>query len=102
MMKLGRQTQWKQEQWIRQVYFVKDAKRCTKKHGLYAKEAKDCNAFINGKFDKMLKEHGNKLHTMGTFKELLFSSSNKSIQSIVSNTSIEASDNEDHKSVAKK
>eukprot|EP00957_Ditylum_brightwellii_P177771 13541303-Ditylum_brightwellii.AAC.1 len=91
-----------EEQRLRQVHFVKDAKRHTKKISLSTKEFKDLNLFIKDKINETIKEHNHVMHVISNFEELSISSSNESIQSIVSDTSVEDSDNEDHKPAAKK
>eukprot|EP00957_Ditylum_brightwellii_P024212 1826326-Ditylum_brightwellii.AAC.1 len=72
------------------------------KHGLSAKEVKDLNTFVKDKINKMIKEHCHDMHAMIDFKELLISSSNKTINSILSDTSVEDSKDEDHKLAVKK
>eukprot|EP00957_Ditylum_brightwellii_P120702 9206554-Ditylum_brightwellii.AAC.1 len=91
-----------EKQRLRQVHFIKDTKRCTKKHSLSAKEVKDLNAFVKDKVDKMIKDCNYDMHAMSGFKNLLISSSNESAQSIKRNTSTKASDDEDCKQTAKK
>eukprot|EP00957_Ditylum_brightwellii_P113069 8622941-Ditylum_brightwellii.AAC.1 len=78
-----------EEQRLRQVHFVKDAERHTKKCGLSTKEINDLNAFNKDKIDETIKEHDRNMHAMSNLKELLISSGNKSAQIIVSDTSVE-------------
>eukprot|EP00957_Ditylum_brightwellii_P129788 9900183-Ditylum_brightwellii.AAC.1 len=85
-----------------QVQFVKHAKRYTKKHGLSAKEVKYLSTFAKYKINKTIKQHYCSMYTMNNFKDLSFSSIYESIQSIMSDTSEEGSDNEDHKLASKK
>eukprot|EP00957_Ditylum_brightwellii_P200378 15276472-Ditylum_brightwellii.AAC.1 len=58
--------------------------------------------FVNNKVNKMFKEHVNNMHIMSNFENVLISSTDKSVQRIMSITSVEASNNEDCKLVAKK
>eukprot|EP00957_Ditylum_brightwellii_P171977 13093665-Ditylum_brightwellii.AAC.2 len=91
-----------EQQRLRQVQFVKDAKRRAKRCGLTGKEVKDLNAFIKDKINKTLKERNRDMHTTSNFEDLSISSSNKSIQSIISNTSDEESDGDSCKPAHKK
>eukprot|EP00957_Ditylum_brightwellii_P033699 2554641-Ditylum_brightwellii.AAC.1 len=90
------------QQRLWQVCFVTDVKRHTKKHGLSTKEVKDLNTFVKDKINETTKECDCYMHTMSNFKELSISSSNKSVQSIISDTSVEGPDNESHKPDSKK
>eukprot|EP00957_Ditylum_brightwellii_P022412 1691449-Ditylum_brightwellii.AAC.1 len=65
-------------------------------------EFKDLNMFVNDKINKMPKEHGNDLHVMSNFEELLISSSNNIIKSSVSDTLAKVFNKEDSKLEAKK
>eukprot|EP00957_Ditylum_brightwellii_P066362 5037550-Ditylum_brightwellii.AAC.1 len=73
------------QQRLWQVWYVKDAERLAKKCGLSAKEVKDLNTFVKGKVDETIKEHNYNMHAMSDFKNMSISSSNKSVQSILSN-----------------
>eukprot|EP00957_Ditylum_brightwellii_P156097 11881815-Ditylum_brightwellii.AAC.1 len=81
-----------EQQRLWQVRFVKDAKRQAKKCGLTGKEVKNLNMFVKDKIKETIKERNCYMHTMGNFNKLSISSSNKSIKSIISNTSVEGSD----------
>eukprot|EP00957_Ditylum_brightwellii_P080301 6107639-Ditylum_brightwellii.AAC.1 len=74
-----------EQQRLWQVWFVKDAKRCS----LTGKEVKDLNAIVKDKIKEMIKERNHDMHVISNFKDLSISLSNKSIQSIISNTSVE-------------
>eukprot|EP00957_Ditylum_brightwellii_P043517 3299452-Ditylum_brightwellii.AAC.1 len=78
-----------------QVRFVKDAKRC----GQTGKDIKDLNTFVKDKIKETIKERNCNMHAMSNFKDLSISSS---IQSIISNTSVEDSDNNSCKQAHKK
>eukprot|EP00957_Ditylum_brightwellii_P118943 9071455-Ditylum_brightwellii.AAC.1 len=91
-----------EQQRLQQVQFVKDAKRQAKKHSLAGKEVKDLNVFVKDKIEKMIKQHDCDMHMMSNFEDLSISTSNKSIQSIICNTSIEGSDNNSCKLAHKK
>eukprot|EP00957_Ditylum_brightwellii_P106937 8158164-Ditylum_brightwellii.AAC.1 len=65
-----------EEKRLKQIFFIKDTERHTKKHGLSAKEMKDSIAFINNKADEMLEFHAKDLHAMRNFEDILFSLSN--------------------------
>eukprot|EP00957_Ditylum_brightwellii_P132682 10117198-Ditylum_brightwellii.AAC.1 len=58
-----------EQQRLWQVWFVKDAKRRAKKHGLTSKEVKDLNAFIKHKINETIKERNCNMHTMGDFED---------------------------------
>eukprot|EP00957_Ditylum_brightwellii_P146836 11178237-Ditylum_brightwellii.AAC.1 len=73
-------------------------KRC----GLTGKEVKDLNAFFKDKIKETIKECNCNMHAMSDFEDLSISSSSKHIQSIISNTSVEGSDNKSCKLVHKK
>eukprot|EP00957_Ditylum_brightwellii_P153666 11694169-Ditylum_brightwellii.AAC.1 len=90
------------QQRLWQVRFVKDAKKQAKKRGLTGKEIKDLNVFIKDKIKEMIKERNRDMHTMSSFKDPSISSSNKIIQSIISNTSIKGSDDKSCKPTHKK
>eukprot|EP00957_Ditylum_brightwellii_P146162 11128968-Ditylum_brightwellii.AAC.1 len=69
----------------------------SKRQGLIGKEVKDLNTFVKDKINKTIKEHNCNMHVMSDFKDLSISSSNesiKSIKSVISNTSVESSDND--------
>eukprot|EP00957_Ditylum_brightwellii_P059160 4489039-Ditylum_brightwellii.AAC.1 len=55
-----------EEQRLRQVCFVKDAKSYTKKHSLSTKEVKDLNAFVKYKIDKTIREHARNEQLQGS------------------------------------
>eukprot|EP00957_Ditylum_brightwellii_P093923 7152869-Ditylum_brightwellii.AAC.1 len=84
------------------VQFVKDSKRRAKKRRLIGKEVKDLNVFVKDKIEETIKERDRDMHAMSDFEDLFISSSNKIIQSIVSNTSVKSSDNDSCKSAHKK
>eukprot|EP00957_Ditylum_brightwellii_P175180 13336688-Ditylum_brightwellii.AAC.1 len=81
-----------EQQRLWQVQFVKDAEKWAKKCSLSAIEVKDLNAFVKNKIDEMIKECNCNIHAMSNFEDLSLSSSNKSVQSIINNTSEEGSD----------
>jgi hypothetical protein len=91
-----------EQQRLWQVRFVKDTKRWAKKRGLAGKEVKDLNAFVKDKINETVKQHECSMRVMSNFEELSISSSNESVQSIVSDTSVEDSGNEDCKLASKK
>eukprot|EP00957_Ditylum_brightwellii_P084457 6422538-Ditylum_brightwellii.AAC.1 len=62
-----------EEQMIKQVWFVKDAKRHTKKHSLSAKEVKNINVFIKDKIDETIKQCNCNMPEMSNFKDLSIS-----------------------------
>ena len=66
------------------------------------KEVKDLNMFSKDKINKMIKKYNPNMHAMSDFEDLSISSSNKNIQSIISNTSVEGSDNKSCKLASKK
>eukprot|EP00957_Ditylum_brightwellii_P063686 4833744-Ditylum_brightwellii.AAC.1 len=91
-----------EQQRLQQVRFVKDVKQWAKKHSLTGKEVKDLNTFVKDKIKETIKECGRNMHTMNNFKDLSISSSSESIQSIISDTSVEGSDNKSCKAAHKK
>eukprot|EP00957_Ditylum_brightwellii_P177573 13525538-Ditylum_brightwellii.AAC.1 len=91
-----------EQQRLRQVGFVKDTKRRAKKYGMAGKEVKDLNALVKDKIKESIKERGCNMHAMSNFEDLSISLSNKSIQSIISNTSVRGSDDNSCKSAYKK
>eukprot|EP00957_Ditylum_brightwellii_P061851 4693602-Ditylum_brightwellii.AAC.1 len=76
-----------EQQRLWQVWFVKDAKKRTKRRGLTGQEVKDLNMFVKDKIDETIKEHDRNMHAMSNFKDLSISSSNNSIKSIISEAS---------------
>eukprot|EP00957_Ditylum_brightwellii_P161715 12312461-Ditylum_brightwellii.AAC.1 len=82
-----------EQQRLQQVQFVKDTEMHAKKHGLSAKEVKDLNTFVKDKINQTMKGCNCNIYTMSNFEDLSISSSNDSVQSIISNTSEEGSDN---------
>eukprot|EP00957_Ditylum_brightwellii_P119124 9086885-Ditylum_brightwellii.AAC.1 len=90
------------QQRLWQVWFVKDAKRQTKKCVLTGKEVKDLNKFVKDKIKETIKECNRNMHLMSNFEDLSISSSNESIQGIISDTSVEGSDNNSGKPAHKK
>eukprot|EP00957_Ditylum_brightwellii_P076655 5826942-Ditylum_brightwellii.AAC.1 len=72
-----------EDQRLWQVQFVKDAKSCTKKCNLSAREVKNLNKFIKDKIDETIKQSDCNMHAMSNFEDLSISSSNKSVQSII-------------------
>eukprot|EP00957_Ditylum_brightwellii_P168319 12813113-Ditylum_brightwellii.AAC.1 len=91
-----------EQQRLQQVWFIKDAEKRAKKCSLSAKKVKGLNMFIKDKINEMIKERNCDMHVMSDFKNLSLFSSNKSVQSIISNTSEEGSDNESCKPASKK
>eukprot|EP00957_Ditylum_brightwellii_P121486 9265169-Ditylum_brightwellii.AAC.2 len=91
-----------EQQKLWQVRFAVDAERCAKKHGLSAKEVEDLNTFVKDKINQTIKEHDCNMRTMSNFDDLPISSSNKSDQSIISDTSEEGSGNMSRKPASKK
>eukprot|EP00957_Ditylum_brightwellii_P190088 14471441-Ditylum_brightwellii.AAC.1 len=91
-----------EQQRLWQVQFVKDAKSRAKRRSLTGQEVKDLNAFVKDKIEETIKESNRNMHTMSNFKDLSISSSNDSIQSIISNTSDEESDSNSCKPAHKK
>eukprot|EP00957_Ditylum_brightwellii_P088386 6732078-Ditylum_brightwellii.AAC.1 len=91
-----------EQQRLRQVRFLKDAKRRAKKRGLTDREVKDLNAFVKDKIKETIKEHDCNMRTMSNFDNLSISSSDDSIESIISNTSAEELDGNSHKPAHKK
>eukprot|EP00957_Ditylum_brightwellii_P030560 2314927-Ditylum_brightwellii.AAC.1 len=91
-----------EEQRLWQVRFVKDTKRQAKRRGLTGKEVKDINVFVKDKIEEKIKECNHDMHMMSNFDNLSISSSNKSIQSIISNTFVKGSDNNSCKPSHKK
>eukprot|EP00957_Ditylum_brightwellii_P194299 14798076-Ditylum_brightwellii.AAC.1 len=91
-----------EQQRLWQVQFVKDTKRQAKRRGLTGKEVKDLNAFVKDKIDEMIKERDRNMHVMSNFKDISISVSNKSIQSIIGNTSVEGLDDGSRKTAHKK
>eukprot|EP00957_Ditylum_brightwellii_P026532 2007310-Ditylum_brightwellii.AAC.1 len=77
-------------------------KRLAKKYGLSAKEVKDLITFTKNKIDEMIKEYNCNMHVMSDFKDLSISSSDKKVQSIISDTSVEGSDSKSCKPASKK
>eukprot|EP00957_Ditylum_brightwellii_P080920 6155519-Ditylum_brightwellii.AAC.1 len=67
-----------------------------------AKEVKDLNTFVKDKINEMIKRCSCNIHVMSDFKDLFLSSSHKSVQSIISNTSEEGSDDKSCKLASKK
>eukprot|EP00957_Ditylum_brightwellii_P127174 9697098-Ditylum_brightwellii.AAC.1 len=76
--------------------------RHAKRRGLTGHKVKDLNAFVKDKIDKTIKERNHNMHAMSNFEDLSISSSNDSIESIISNTSNEESDSESCKTAYKK
>eukprot|EP00957_Ditylum_brightwellii_P184505 14053110-Ditylum_brightwellii.AAC.1 len=91
-----------EQQRLWQVWFVKDAGRQAKKHGLSAKEVKDLNAFVKDKINETIKELDCNMYMISNFEDLSISSSNKIVQSIISNTSVKGSDDESLKQASMK
>eukprot|EP00957_Ditylum_brightwellii_P075112 5707866-Ditylum_brightwellii.AAC.1 len=97
-----------EQQRLRQVRFVKDAKRHAKRHGLTGQEVKDLNTFvkdnvfIKDKINETIKERNHNMHAMSNFKDLSISSIDDSIKSIISDTSDEESDSDSCKPAHKK
>eukprot|EP00957_Ditylum_brightwellii_P036320 2750712-Ditylum_brightwellii.AAC.1 len=58
--------------------------------------------FVKDKIDERIKECDHNMHTMSNLEDLSLSSSNKSVQSIISDTSVEDSDNKSRKPSSKK
>eukprot|EP00957_Ditylum_brightwellii_P121251 9246299-Ditylum_brightwellii.AAC.1 len=76
--------------------------KASQKCSLTGREVKDLNAFVKDRIEEMIKEHNHNMHMMSDFKDLSISSSNKSIQSFISDTSVEGSDNNSCKPAHKK
>eukprot|EP00957_Ditylum_brightwellii_P170530 12980928-Ditylum_brightwellii.AAC.1 len=55
------------QQRLRQVWFVKGAKRRIKKHGLTGKEVKDLKAFVKDKIKETIKERNHDVRAMSNF-----------------------------------
>eukprot|EP00957_Ditylum_brightwellii_P209705 15362868-Ditylum_brightwellii.AAC.1 len=91
-----------EQQRLWQVQLVKDTERRTKRHGLTGKEVKDLNEFVKDKIDETIKERDRNMHAMSNFEDLSISSSDESIQSIISDTSNEESDSNSCKPADKK
>eukprot|EP00957_Ditylum_brightwellii_P186497 14199322-Ditylum_brightwellii.AAC.1 len=66
------------------------------------REVKDLNAIVKDMIDETTKERNRDMHAMSNFKDLSISSSNNSIKCIVSDTSDEESDGNNHKLPHKK
>eukprot|EP00957_Ditylum_brightwellii_P187595 14284837-Ditylum_brightwellii.AAC.1 len=69
-----------EQQRLRQLWSVKDAKRRAKRCNLTGKEVKDLNTFVKDKIDETIKECNRNMHAMSYFEDLSISSSNESIQ----------------------
>eukprot|EP00957_Ditylum_brightwellii_P167710 12767304-Ditylum_brightwellii.AAC.1 len=80
-----------EQQRLRQVRFVKDTERRARKRGLTGKEVKDLNAFVKDKIDKTIKERDRDMQAMSDFDDIFLSSSNESMESIISDTNDEES-----------
>eukprot|EP00957_Ditylum_brightwellii_P143566 10937713-Ditylum_brightwellii.AAC.1 len=91
-----------EQQRLWQVQFVKDAERQAKKRSLTGKEVKDLNAFVKDKIKEMIKDCDRDMHAMSGFDNISLSSSNESMESIISNTSDEESDGDSRKPAHKK
>eukprot|EP00957_Ditylum_brightwellii_P122772 9362330-Ditylum_brightwellii.AAC.1 len=91
-----------EQQRLRQVRFVQDAKKRAKKRGLTGREVKDLNAFVKDKIKEMIKECDCDMHAMSDFKNLSISSSNDSIKSIIRDASDEVLDSNSCKPAHKK
>eukprot|EP00957_Ditylum_brightwellii_P008189 619639-Ditylum_brightwellii.AAC.1 len=91
-----------EQQRLRQVRFMKDAKRRAKKRGLTGREVKDLNAFVKDNIEESIKERDRDMHAMSDFNNLFLSSSNDSMESIIGDTSDEESDGNSHKPAHKK
>eukprot|EP00957_Ditylum_brightwellii_P132054 10068369-Ditylum_brightwellii.AAC.1 len=91
-----------EQQRLWQVWFEKDDERQSKRRGLSGKEVKDLNMFVKDKINETIKERNHNMHTMSDFKDLSISSSDESIQSIISNTSDEDLDYDSCKLAHKK
>eukprot|EP00957_Ditylum_brightwellii_P123801 9437407-Ditylum_brightwellii.AAC.1 len=91
-----------EQQRLWQVQFVKDTKRQAKRRSLTGKEVKDLNVSIKEKIKETIKEHNHDMHKMSTFEDMSIYLSKDSIQSIISNTSVEGSDDDSRKPANKK
>eukprot|EP00957_Ditylum_brightwellii_P042118 3189925-Ditylum_brightwellii.AAC.1 len=91
-----------EQQRLRQVRFVKDAERRAKKRGLTGREIKDLSAFVKDKIKETIKDCNRDMHAMSNFKDLSISSSDDSIESIISDTSDEELDSDSRKPAYKK
>eukprot|EP00957_Ditylum_brightwellii_P025080 1897929-Ditylum_brightwellii.AAC.1 len=56
-----------EQQRFRQVRFVKDAEKRTKKCGLTGREVEDLNMFVKDKIEETIKECSRNMHTMSNF-----------------------------------
>eukprot|EP00957_Ditylum_brightwellii_P066505 5048935-Ditylum_brightwellii.AAC.1 len=91
-----------EQQRLQQVLFVKDTKRWATRCSLTGKEVKDLNVFVKDKIKETNKEHNRDMHMMSDFEDLSISMSDKSIQSIISNTSAEGLNDNSRKLANKK
>eukprot|EP00957_Ditylum_brightwellii_P011785 889375-Ditylum_brightwellii.AAC.1 len=62
----------------------------------------DLNAFVKDKIDEMIKDRDRDMHAMSDFDDISLSSINKSIMSIISDTSDEELDGDSRKPAHKK
>eukprot|EP00957_Ditylum_brightwellii_P119051 9080546-Ditylum_brightwellii.AAC.1 len=76
--------------------------RQTKELSPTGKEVKDLNAFVKNKIKETIKEQDCARHAMSNFKNSSIPLSDKSIQSIIINASVEVSDNDSCKPAHKK
>eukprot|EP00957_Ditylum_brightwellii_P189926 14459065-Ditylum_brightwellii.AAC.1 len=76
--------------------------KASQKRGPKGKEVKDLNAFVRDKIKETSEECDHNMHGMSDFKDLSISSSDKSIQSIIGDTSVEGLDNNSCKLAQKK
>eukprot|EP00957_Ditylum_brightwellii_P133627 10188237-Ditylum_brightwellii.AAC.1 len=81
---------------------MKDAKRQAKKRSLTGKEVKDLNVLIKDKIKETIKERNCDMHWMSDFDNLSISSSNDSMENIISDTSDEELDGDSRKPAHKK
>eukprot|EP00957_Ditylum_brightwellii_P034120 2586407-Ditylum_brightwellii.AAC.1 len=91
-----------EQQRLWQDQFVKDVKRHAKKQRLCGKEVKDLSTSVKDKNNETIKQHTHNMHAMNNFKDLSISLSNESFQSIISNTSVEGTDDKSCKPASKK
>eukprot|EP00957_Ditylum_brightwellii_P004597 349611-Ditylum_brightwellii.AAC.1 len=91
-----------EQQRLQQVQLLKDAKRRTKKRSLTGREVKDLNTFVKDKIKETIKDRNRNMHAMSNFKDLSISSSDDSIESIISGAFDEESDSDSRKLAHKK
>eukprot|EP00957_Ditylum_brightwellii_P025434 1923482-Ditylum_brightwellii.AAC.1 len=109
------QLSWSMLPWHGQVQLCTELKEARSAHALYhgtaeapaglvcqghqkaGQKVKDLNMFVKDKIKETIKERNHDMHAMSNFEDLSISFSNKSIHSIISNTSVEGSDDKSRK-----